>query len=83
MCCKVLSGGECAAAVLGIAQIGGQWTCFMFMYVIFRPNRQEVQEREGADISPQCVPLRDLLSSRSRPLFLHGFNYANTATEAS
>jgi hypothetical protein len=30
-CCKVLNGGECAAALLGVAQIGVQWTCFMLM----------------------------------------------------
>lgn len=30
-CCQVLSGAECAAALLGVAQIGCQWTCFMFM----------------------------------------------------
>lgn len=30
-CCKELRGGECAAALLGVAQIGCQWTCFMFM----------------------------------------------------
>lgn len=30
-CCKQLSGTECAAALLGVAQIGCQWTCFMFM----------------------------------------------------
>ena len=34
-CCKQISGGECAAALLGIAQIGLQWGCFMFMYVAF------------------------------------------------
>ena len=33
-CCKVVSGGECAAALLGVAQIGTQWACFMFMYVV-------------------------------------------------
>jgi hypothetical protein len=30
-CCRVLSGGECAAALLGVAQIGVQWACFMLM----------------------------------------------------
>ena len=30
-CCKVVSGGECAAALLGVGQIGLQWGCFMFM----------------------------------------------------
>ena len=32
-CCKEVTGGECAAGMLGIAQIGLQWGCFMFMYV--------------------------------------------------
>ena len=30
-CCKEISGGACTAALLGIAQIGCQWSCFMFM----------------------------------------------------
>jgi hypothetical protein len=30
-CCKELNGTECAAALLGVAQIGIQWSCFMFM----------------------------------------------------
>jgi hypothetical protein len=32
-CCKEVTGGECAAGMLGIAQIGLQWGCFMFMCV--------------------------------------------------
>ncbi|KAK5165207.1 uncharacterized protein LTR77_009305 [Saxophila tyrrhenica] len=32
-CCKEVTGGECAAALLGVAQIGLQWGCFMFMCV--------------------------------------------------
>ena len=31
-CCQVINGGACAAALLGVVQIGGQWFCFMFMY---------------------------------------------------
>lgn len=30
-CCKVISGGACFAALLGVIQIGMQWSCFMFM----------------------------------------------------
>ena len=30
-CCSELSAGACAAAFLGVAQIGCQWLCFMFM----------------------------------------------------
>lgn len=31
-CCSEVTDGECAAGMLGIAQIGLQWGCFMFMY---------------------------------------------------
>lgn len=31
MCCKELGGLECAAGLLGIAQLGAQWICFAFM----------------------------------------------------
>ena len=30
-CCRELNGFECVAGVLGIAQIGVQWSCFMVM----------------------------------------------------
>lgn len=30
-CCKEIGGGKCAAALLGVVQIGCQWACFMFM----------------------------------------------------
>lgn len=36
-CCKVVSGKACAAALLGIAQIGVQWASFMFMYAFIVP----------------------------------------------
>ncbi len=32
-CCKEIGRFPCAAALLGIAQIGVQWTCFFFMCV--------------------------------------------------
>ena len=31
-CCRMVSGFECFAAILGIAQIGVQWACFVVMY---------------------------------------------------
>lgn len=34
-CCKEIGSFPCAAALLGIAQIGVQWTCFFFMYAPF------------------------------------------------
>jgi hypothetical protein len=33
-CCKEIGSFPCAAALLGIVQIGVQWTCFFFMYEI-------------------------------------------------
>jgi hypothetical protein len=30
-CCNEIGTFPCAAALLGIAQIGVQWTCFFFM----------------------------------------------------
>lgn len=35
-CCKELEGPQCAAALLGLAQIGVQWMCFMIMCVYLR-----------------------------------------------
>jgi hypothetical protein len=32
-CCKSIGTFPCAAALLGIAQVGVQWSCFFFMYV--------------------------------------------------
>ncbi|KAK8127763.1 hypothetical protein PG984_008871 [Apiospora sp. TS-2023a] len=34
-CCKQVSGLECAAGLLGIAQIGVQWICFAIILVLF------------------------------------------------
>lgn len=44
-CCKQVRGGECAAALLGVAQIGLQWSCFMFivmLFLIFFPTEPSV-----------------------------------------
>ncbi|KAK5107873.1 hypothetical protein LTR62_000583 [Meristemomyces frigidus] len=34
-CCRDINGGACAAALLGVAQIGLQWACFMFIVMLF------------------------------------------------
>ncbi|PHH73787.1 hypothetical protein CDD82_5264 [Ophiocordyceps australis] len=34
-CCKELDGFECAAALLGVAQLGMQWLCFVLILVLF------------------------------------------------
>ncbi|KAF6229026.1 hypothetical protein HO133_007140 [Letharia lupina] len=40
-CCRELSGFECVAGALGIAQVGVQWSCFMvilFLFLLFFPR---------------------------------------------
>lgn len=32
-CCKEIETFECAAGLLGLAQLGTQWLCFCLMYV--------------------------------------------------
>lgn len=44
-CCKELTGGECAAALLGIAQLGLQWGCFMFMCASSLPSQPKRGKR--------------------------------------
>ncbi|CAI6090138.1 hypothetical protein V2G26_006381 [Clonostachys chloroleuca] len=34
-CCKELDTFECAAGLLGVAQLGAQWLCFVFILVLF------------------------------------------------
>ncbi|KAK0715560.1 hypothetical protein B0H67DRAFT_487580 [Lasiosphaeris hirsuta] len=34
-CCKELEAFHCAAGLLGIAQLGVQWICFTFIFVLF------------------------------------------------
>ncbi|KAI9794424.1 MAG: hypothetical protein M1816_005494 [Peltula sp. TS41687] len=40
-CCRRVSGFECFAGILGIAQVGAQWLCFtiiLLLYLIFFPR---------------------------------------------
>ncbi|KAI9728162.1 MAG: hypothetical protein M1828_004623 [Chrysothrix sp. TS-e1954] len=53
-CCKVNSGFSCFAGLLGIVQIGLQWSCFfliMFLFLIFIPRPQH--DRQGVLVSSQ------------------------------
>ncbi|KAH6614057.1 PQ loop repeat protein-like protein [Boeremia exigua] len=56
-CCKEIGRFPCAAALLGIAQIGVQWTCFFFIMMLFliffpRPLIPGIdQDAEEEDIS--------------------------------
>ena len=40
-CCKEIGRFPCAAALLGIAQIGVQWSCFFFMYADPQASRSQ------------------------------------------
>ncbi|KAF2010046.1 PQ loop repeat protein-like protein [Aaosphaeria arxii CBS 175.79] len=51
-CCKEIGSYPCAAALLGIAQIGVQWTCFFFimlLFLIFFP-RSSLSSEDPSDI---------------------------------
>nr|OQO23139.1 hypothetical protein B0A51_10097 [Rachicladosporium sp. CCFEE 5018] len=59
-CCKELSGGACAAALLGVAQIGCQWACFMFvvmLFLIFFPEAPDMTS-SAASITSTAPPKR-------------------------
>ncbi|KAF2241003.1 PQ loop repeat protein-like protein [Trematosphaeria pertusa] len=51
-CCSKIGTFPCAAALLGIAQIGVQWTCFFFimlLFLIFFPrNGQDPEEQDSS-----------------------------------
>ncbi|KAK4200965.1 hypothetical protein QBC40DRAFT_278922 [Triangularia verruculosa] len=56
-CCKELEAFHCVAGLLGIAQLGVQWICFSFIFVLFLvffrynpahdPDSEELAEVEG------------------------------------
>lgn len=49
-CCKEIGRFPCAAALLGVAQIGVQWTCFFFimlLFLIFFPRHTPSGETES------------------------------------
>ncbi|KAH7395107.1 PQ loop repeat protein-like protein [Phaeosphaeria sp. MPI-PUGE-AT-0046c] len=52
-CCKEIGSFPCAAALLGIAQIGVQWSCFFFIMLLFliffprNPKPSEVDEQDA------------------------------------
>lgn len=49
-CCKHISGFECFAGVLGVMQLGMQWTCFtviMFLFLIFFPREKSMETPTG------------------------------------
>lgn len=63
-CCREVTSGECAAALLGVGQIGLQWSCFMFMSE--RPEADIVSMAMATDSFLQRPALPDLLPNRAR-----------------
>ncbi|RDW69602.1 PQ loop repeat protein [Coleophoma cylindrospora] len=50
-CCKTVSTFECAAGLLGIAQVGVQWTCFtviLLLFLVFFPRGPDLPQNTGA-----------------------------------
>ncbi|KAF1944422.1 PQ loop repeat protein-like protein [Clathrospora elynae] len=53
-CCREIGRFPCAAAMLGIVQIGVQWGCFFFimlLFLIFFPRSNQVEAEEEQDTS--------------------------------
>ncbi|KAH7398167.1 PQ loop repeat protein-like protein [Pyrenochaeta sp. MPI-SDFR-AT-0127] len=53
-CCSEIGTFPCAAAMLGVAQIGVQWTCFFFimlLFLIFFPRNSQAAAQEEQDTS--------------------------------
>ncbi|KAH7068774.1 PQ loop repeat protein-like protein [Paraphoma chrysanthemicola] len=53
-CCKEIGKFPCAAALLGIAQIGVQWTCFFFimlLFLIFFPRNPQPSQEDEEDFN--------------------------------
>ncbi|CAI6342147.1 unnamed protein product [Periconia digitata] len=53
-CCAEIGSFPCAAALLGIAQIGVQWTCFFFimlLFLVFFPRPSDDPEPDQFDSS--------------------------------
>ncbi|KAK7556799.1 PQ loop repeat protein-like protein [Phyllosticta paracitricarpa] len=51
-CCSEIGGFPCAAALLGIAQVGAQWSCFfliMLLFLVFFPRDQTTAVESDED----------------------------------
>ncbi|KAI4672105.1 uncharacterized protein J4E78_000605 [Alternaria triticimaculans] len=54
-CCKEIGSFPCAAAMLGIVQIGVQWSCFFFIMLLFliffpRGSSPAIEEEQDTDM---------------------------------
>jgi uncharacterized protein with PQ loop repeat len=70
-CCKDIGGGACVAALLGVAQIGVQWSCFMvivLLYLVFFP-RDDV---EAEDLTSSTATLTTAKPAEKRDQLIVG-----------
>jgi len=61
-CCKEISAAACGAALLGIVQIGIQWTCFMaimILFLAFFPRQSDEQQQWNQPGEGPLPPRRD------------------------
>ncbi|KAK0702090.1 hypothetical protein B0T26DRAFT_796187 [Lasiosphaeria miniovina] len=49
-CCKELETFHCVAGLLGIAQLGVQWICFTFIFVLFLVFFRYNNEQDGGEL---------------------------------
>lgn len=73
-CCSELGTFECAAGLLGIAQLGVQWISFALMYVLHACQRPQETNFAPADSSSSSytsatrTPMSPMRSSPTTPL---------------
>lgn len=65
-CCKDIGLGSCVAALLGVAQIGTQFCCFMLMCVYLCSSINSSAQRMAINNFTQCPPFSDLLCTPPR-----------------
>ncbi|GAB7343235.1 hypothetical protein MBLNU457_1294t1 [Dothideomycetes sp. NU457] len=56
-CCKEISATECGAGLLGIVQVGVQWTCFMIVMILFLAFFPRQSDGEQAIVHPEDMPM--------------------------
>ncbi|KAJ4368138.1 hypothetical protein N0V83_006493 [Neocucurbitaria cava] len=75
-CCKEIGKFPCAAALLGIAQIGVQWTCFFFimlLFLIFFPRSSQPVAEEEQDTNMPTWKEAVLVLALSLAFFIVAF----------
>jgi len=56
-CCKEISAAECGAGLLGVVQVGVQWTCFMIVMILFLAFFPRQSDEEQAEVHPEDMTM--------------------------